>query len=173
MVEEMVVLHFTGTWDLVALPADKSLIGCRSDGRVDRLKARLVAKVYTQIYGLDYHDNFSPVSKMASVCLLLSMAAMRFCPQYQLDIKKAILYGDLIKEVYMKKPPGFVAQGESGLVCRLHRSLYGLKQSLRAWFGLFSSVVQEFGITRSTSNHFFLSIKSKYIIKQKIKKESK
>ena len=141
MVEEMVVLHFTSTWDLVALPADKSPIGCRSNGRVDRLKARLVVKVYTQIYGLDYHDNFSPVAKMASVRLLLSMAAMRFFPQYQLDIKKAFLHGNLVKEVYMKQPPGFVAQGESGLVCRLHRSLYGLKQSLQAWFGLFSSMV--------------------------------
>ena len=94
---------------------------------MDRLKARLVAKVYTQIYGLDYHDSFSPVAKMAYVCLLLSMAAMRFCSQYQMDIKKAFLHGDLVKEVYMKQPPGFVAQGESGLVCRLHRSLYGLK----------------------------------------------
>ena len=72
---------------------------------------------------------------------------------YQLDIKSAFLHGDLVKEVYMKQPPGFVAQGEFGLVCRLRRSLYGLKQSPRAWFGHFSSVVQEFGITWSTSNH--------------------
>ena len=121
---------------------------------MDRLKARLVAKGNTQIYGPDYYDNFSPVAKMAYVRLLLSMAAMRFWPQYQLDIKKAFLHGDLVEEVYMKQPPGFVAQGESGLVCRLHRSLYGLKQSLRAWFGLFSSVVQEFGMTRSTSDHY-------------------
>ena len=162
MVEEMVVLHFTGTWDLVALPVDKSPIGCHlvytinigSDGWVDRLKSRLVAKGYTQIYGPDYYDNFSPVAKMASVRLLLSMDAMRFWPQYQLDIKKAFLHGDLVEEVYMKQPPGFVAQGESGLVCRLHRSLYGLKQSLQAWFGLFSSVVQEFGMTRSTSDQY-------------------
>ena len=53
----------------------------------------------------------------------------------------------------MKQPPRFVAQGESGLVCRLHHSLYGLKQSPRAWFGYFSSMVQEFGMTRSTSDH--------------------
>ncbi|RVW90881.1 Retrovirus-related Pol polyprotein from transposon RE1 [Vitis vinifera] len=53
----------------------------------------------------------------------------------------------------MEQPPGFVAQGESGLVCRLRRSLYGLKQSPRAWFGRFSSVVQEFGMLRSTADH--------------------
>ncbi|RVW60977.1 Retrovirus-related Pol polyprotein from transposon RE2 [Vitis vinifera] len=85
--------------------------------------------------------------------LLLSMAAMCSWPLYQLDIKNAFLHGDLAEEVYMEQPPGFVAQGESGLVCRLRRSLYGLKQSPRAWFGRFSSVVQEFGMLRSTADH--------------------
>nr|CAN75245.1 hypothetical protein VITISV_014213 [Vitis vinifera] len=69
------------------------------------------------------------------------------------DIKNAFLHGDLAEEVYMEQPPGFVAQGEYGLVCRLRRSLYGLKQSPRAWFSCFSSVVQEFGMFRSTSDH--------------------
>ncbi|RVW88304.1 Retrovirus-related Pol polyprotein from transposon RE1 [Vitis vinifera] len=117
---------------------------------VDRLKARLVAKGYTQVYGSDYGDTFSPVAKIASVHLLLSMAAMCSWPLYQLDIKNVFLHGDLAEEVYMEQPPGFVAQGESGLVCRLRRSLYGLKQSPRAWFGRFSSVVQEFGMLRSS-----------------------
>ena len=54
----------------------------------------------------------------------------------------------------MKQLLGFVAQRESGLVCKLHRSLYGLKQSPRAWFSRFSSVVQEFGMIRNTSDHF-------------------
>ncbi|RVW43683.1 Retrovirus-related Pol polyprotein from transposon RE2 [Vitis vinifera] len=88
------------------------------DGQVDRLKARLVAKDYTQ-----------------------------------LDIKNVFLHGDLAEEVYMEQPPGFVAQGESGLVCRLRRSLYGLKQSPRAWFDRFSFVVQEFGMFRCTADH--------------------
>ncbi|RVW97291.1 Retrovirus-related Pol polyprotein from transposon RE2 [Vitis vinifera] len=70
-----------------------------------------------------------------------------------LDIKNAFLHGDLVEEVYMEQPPGFVAQGESGLVCRLRRSLYGLKQSPRAWFGRFSSIVQEFDMLRSTADH--------------------
>ncbi|RVW58939.1 Retrovirus-related Pol polyprotein from transposon RE2 [Vitis vinifera] len=153
MVDEMAALHSNGTWDLVVLPSGKSTVGCRwvytvkvgPDGQVDRLKA-LVAKGYTQVYGSDYGDTFSPVAKIASVRLLLSMAAMRSWPLYQLDIKNAFLHGDLAEEVYMEQPPGFVAQGESGLVCRLRRSLYGLKQSPRAWFSRFSSVVQEFGM---------------------------
>ena len=140
MVEKMATLHSTGTWDLVTLLAGKSPVSCRwvytikigLDGRVDRLKVRLVTKGYTQIYGSNYYDTFSPVAKMASIRLLFSMAAMRSWPLYQLDIKNAFLHGDLAEEVYMEQPSGFVDQGESSLVCRLHRSLYSLKQSPRA-----------------------------------------
>ncbi|RVW46868.1 Retrovirus-related Pol polyprotein from transposon RE2 [Vitis vinifera] len=125
MVDEMAALHSNGTWDLVVLPSGKSTIGCRwvyavkvgPDGQVDHFKARLVAKGYTQVYDSDYGDTFSLVAKIASVRLLLSMAAMCSWPLYQLDIKNAFLHGDLVEEVYMEQPPGFVAQGESGLVC--------------------------------------------------------
>ena len=161
MVDEMAALHSTGTWDLVVWPFGKFPVGCRwvytvkvgPDGQVDRLKARLVAKGYTQVYGSDYGDTFSPVAKIAYVRLLLSMAAMCSWSLFQLDIKNVFLHGDLAEEVYMEQPLGFVAQGESDLVCRLRRSLYGLKQSPRAWFGHFSYVVQEFGMLRSTSDH--------------------
>ncbi|KAJ9693611.1 hypothetical protein PVL29_009531 [Vitis rotundifolia] len=151
MVDEMAALYSSGTWDLVSLPLSKSTVGCRwvytvkvgPDGQVDRLKARLVAKDYTQIYGCDYGDTFSPVAKIAPVRLFLSMAAMCHWPLYQLDIKNAFLHGELLEEVYMEQPPGFV----------LRRSLYGLKQSPQAWFGRFSSVVQEFGMLWSEVDH--------------------
>ncbi|RVW33008.1 Retrovirus-related Pol polyprotein from transposon RE1 [Vitis vinifera] len=126
MVDEMAALHSNGTWDFVVLPSGKSTVGCRW--------------VYTVKVG--------PDGQIVSVRLLLSMAAMRSWPLYQLDIKNAFLHGDLVEEVYMEQPPSFVAQGESGLVCRLRRSLYGLKQSPRAWFSRFSSVVQKFGMFR-------------------------
>ena len=143
MVEKMAALQSSGTWDMVTLPASKTPIGCRwvytvkigPDGRVDRLKARLVAKGYTKVYGSDYYDTFSPIAKIASICLLLSIATMQSCPLYKLDIKNAFLHGDRAEEIYMEQPPGFFAQGESGLVYRLRHSLYGLKQSPRAWFG--------------------------------------
>ncbi|RVW98383.1 Retrovirus-related Pol polyprotein from transposon RE2 [Vitis vinifera] len=130
MVDEMAALHSNGTWDLVVLSSGKFY--------------RWLSLGSTQL---------RLVLMIASVRLLLSMAAMCSWPLYQLDIKNVFLHGDLAEEVYMEQPPCFVAQGESGLVCRLRRSLYGLKQSPRAWFGRFSSVVQEFGMLRSTSDH--------------------
>ncbi|RVW89047.1 Retrovirus-related Pol polyprotein from transposon TNT 1-94 [Vitis vinifera] len=95
MVDEMATLHSNGTWDLVVLPSGKSTVVCRW--------------VYTVKVG--------PDGQIASVCLLLSMAAMHSWPLYQLDIKNAFLHGDLAEKVYMEQPPGFVAHGESGLVC--------------------------------------------------------
>ncbi|KAL6316959.1 hypothetical protein AAG906_024497 [Vitis piasezkii] len=153
MVDEMAALHSNGTWDLVVLPSGKSTVGCRwvyavkvgPDGQVDRLKARLVAKGYTQVYGSDYGDTFSPVAKIASVRLLLSMAAMCSWPLYQLDIKNVFLHGDLAEEVYMEQPPGFVAQGESGL----------LKQSPRAWFSHFSSLFKSLACFDLTDHSVF------------------
>ena len=104
------------------------------DGQVDRLKARLVAKGYTQVYGFNYYDTFPLVTKIAFVRLLLSMVAMQSSSLCQLDIKNGFLHGDLAKEIYMDQAPGIVAQGDFGLVCRLCRSLYGLKRSSQAWF---------------------------------------
>ena len=153
----MADLHSSGTRDLVTLPAGKAPIGCSwvytvkivPDSQLDRLKTRLVAKGYTQVYGSNYYDTFSLVAKISFVHLLISMAAMQSLPLYQLDIKNIFLHGDLVEEVYIEQPPGFVAQGESELICRPCHSLYGLKQSPRTWFSQFSSVVQEFDMPRS------------------------
>ena len=135
MAEEIDALYSNGTWELVTLPLGKSHIGCRwvyivkvgPDGQVDHLKARLVAKRHTQQYGLDYYDTFSPMAKIVSIRLVLSMVVMRSWPLFQLDIKNAFLHDDLAKEVYMEQPPSFVAQEESNLVCKLRCSLYGMK----------------------------------------------
>ena len=82
------------------------------------------------------------------------MVVVRHRPLHQLDIKNAFLHGELEEEVYMEQPPGFVAKGESSsLICRLCRLLYGLKQSPRAWFVKFNTVLQQFGMTRSGADH--------------------
>ena len=83
MVDEMQALDDNGTWDLVSLPTSKKVIGCRwmfavkfnTDGSVARLKVRLVAKGYAQTYGVDYSNTFSPVAKLTSIRLFISLAA--------------------------------------------------------------------------------------------------
>uniref|UniRef100_A0A2N9F358 Uncharacterized protein n=1 Tax=Fagus sylvatica TaxID=28930 RepID=A0A2N9F358_FAGSY len=143
------------------LPIALRRVGCRwvytikylPDGFVKRLKARLVAKGYTQTYGVDYLETFSPVARLNSVRILLSFAVSHSWPLYQLDIKNAFLHGDLKEEVYMDQPPGYVVAGSEHLVCRLQKTLYGLKQSPRAWFDRFSAVVLGYGFQRSTSDH--------------------
>ena len=103
MVEEMQVLDNNVTWDLVPLPTRKKDIGCRwvfvvkfnPDKSVARLKARLVAKVYAHTYGVDYSDTFSPIAKLTSVRLFISLAASYDWDFHQLDIRNAFLHGDL------------------------------------------------------------------------------
>ncbi|XP_057991842.1 retrovirus-related Pol polyprotein from transposon TNT 1-94 isoform X2 [Hevea brasiliensis] len=161
MKEEMEALDGNGTWELLPLPTGKKAIGCKwvftvkvnPDDFVTRRKARLVAKGYAQTYGVDYSDTFSSVAKLTSIRLFISLAATYDRLLHQLDIKNAFLHGYLQEEVYMEQPPGFVAQGELGKVCRLQMSLYGLKQSPRTWFGRFSEAVQEFGMQKSKCDH--------------------
>ncbi|XP_061347139.1 uncharacterized mitochondrial protein AtMg00820-like [Gastrolobium bilobum] len=106
MIDEMCALHGSGTWNLVPLPSEKSVVGCRwiftvkvgPNGHVDRLKARLVAKGYTQVFGENYGDTFSPVAKMAYVRLFITMAAICHWPLYQLDVKMFSLMVILLKK---------------------------------------------------------------------------
>lgn len=158
--EEMSALQQNKTWSLVSLPTGKKTVGCRwvftikykADGKIERYKARLVAKGYTQTYGVDYRETFSPVAKLNSVRVLLSLAANLNWPLHQFDVKNAFLHGNLEEEVYMDLPPGYTV-GSSGVVCKLQRALYGLKQSPRAWFGRFSMAMEKYGFHQSHSDH--------------------
>lgn len=160
MAAEIQALEDNNTWTLTALPPDKQPIGCkwvykikyRSDGTVERYKARLIAKGFSQIEGLDYNETFAPVAKLVTVRCLLAVASIRGWPLYQLDVNNAFLHGDLDEEVYMKIPPGFSSKGEER-VCHLNKSLYGLKQASRNWFAKFSSALAEAGFTHSKANY--------------------
>jgi Reverse transcriptase (RNA-dependent DNA polymerase) len=124
-----------------------------SEGTIDRFKARLVAKEYTQTYGIDYEETFAPVAKMNIVRTLISCAVNFGWNIHQLDVKNAFLHGDLKEEVYMELPPGFDNEQVAGKVCRLKCSLYGFKQSPRAWFDRFSKAMIKEGYLQSNANH--------------------
>ena len=155
MEEEMHALELNHTWDLIPKPARTSTVGCHwvftikqnPDGTVDRLKARLVAKDFTQTYGFDYTETFSPVAKLNFIHIIISLAANLDWPLHQLDVKNAFLHGHLTEIVYMTQPPRFESKGEC--VCHLKKSIYGLKQSPRAWFDKFNKAVVSHGMTRS------------------------
>ena len=93
-----------------------------------------MAKRYTQTYGIDYEETFAPVAKINSIRILISCAVNLNWDIYQMDVKDAFLHGDLHEEVYMQILPGFETSHTNEKVLHLHRSLYGLKQSPRAWF---------------------------------------
>ena len=99
------------------------------DGTIERYKARLVAKGFTQTYRVDYQETFSPVAKLNTVRVLLSLAANLDWPLHQFDVKNAFLHGDLEEDIYMDIPSGYVANTEGNIVYKLQRTLYGLKQS--------------------------------------------
>ncbi|KAM5555122.1 hypothetical protein ABKV19_023158, partial [Rosa sericea] len=162
MNEELEALQKNSTWDIVTMPAGKKTVGCRwvftvklkADGSIDRYKARLVAKGYTQRYGIDYEETFAPVAKINTVRILISLAANKDWPLHQFDVKNAFLNGNLEEEVYMDMPPGVKnLPYDTGKVCKLKKSLYGLKQSPRAWFGRFSKSMRAFGYKQSNSDH--------------------
>lgn len=157
---ELQALEDNHTWDLVVLPHDKRAIGCKwvykikrnPDGTVERYKARLVAKGFSQIEGVDYFDSFSPVAKLVTVRVLISIATMQGWELHQLDVNNAFLHGYLNDEVLMEVPQGY-HKADVGQVCKLRRSLYGLKQASREWNAELCSTLLDFGLMQSKFDH--------------------
>jgi hypothetical protein len=152
---KMDALSKNDTWELVDLPPGRKAIKSKwvfklkIDGR---FRARLVAKGFTQIPGIDYNETFYPVARFESLRLLLALAALENWEIHQMDVKSAFLNGVLNEEIYMEQPQGFVAAGQENKVCRLKKALYGLKQASCAWNQQSHGVLSDIGFERTYSD---------------------
>ncbi|KAI3516445.1 hypothetical protein L1887_15360 [Cichorium endivia] len=168
MKKEIKALEDNKTWTLQELPKGKRAIDSKwvykikykPNGDVERYKARLVAKGFTQMEGVDYHDTFAPVAKLVTVRTLLAVAVKRGYHIHQLDVNNAFLHGDLHEDVYMKIPQGFETKDDTR-VCKLKKSLYGLKQASRNWYQKFTNFLQRLGFRQSGADHSLFLFKEK------------
>ncbi|WJZ86369.1 hypothetical protein VitviT2T_005829 [Vitis vinifera] len=162
MKDEMSSMRCNDVWDHVELPNDAKVIGCKwvfktkkdSLGNTERYKAKLVAKGFTQKKGIDYTETFSPVSKKDSLHIILTLVAYFDLELQQMDVKTAFLNEELEEEVYMKQPEGFPSSDGEKLVCKLKKSIYGLKQASRQWYLKFHNIIYSFGFVENVMDQY-------------------
>ncbi|KFD61173.1 hypothetical protein M514_26660 [Trichuris suis] len=154
-------------WEVANLPVGKRPISAKwvfklkrdEHGKIHTYKARLVARGFTQIHARDYDETFAPVVRHETVQTLFAVAAIKGMHVRHIDVKTAYLNGDLDKEIFMELPPGFKQQGTEGKVLQLHRSLYGLKQSARAWNQVATKALRKIGFRPNRADPCFFSRK--------------
>ena len=161
---EFTSLQRTGTWTLVPHETHMNVVSCKwvyriernSDGSINRYKARLVAKGFNQQPGIDFVDTFSPVVKHTTIRLVLALATAYNWPLCQLDVECAFLHGDLREAVFMAQPQGYINPTKPTHVCRMIKSIYGLRQAPRAWYEKFSSQLLNSAFSYPHLTHHFL-----------------
>ncbi|GJR80951.1 retrotransposon protein, putative, ty1-copia subclass [Tanacetum coccineum] len=154
---EMQSMKDNQVWRLVDLPPNGKTVGSKwlfkkktdMDGNVHTYKARLVAKGFTQTYGVDYEETFSPVADIRAIRILIAIAAFYDYEIWQMDVKTAFLNGYLDEDIYMVQPEGFIDPKHPRKVCKLQRSIYGLKQASRSWNKRFDEEIKRFGFTQN------------------------
>lgn len=153
---EMDTIEKNKTWTLTNLPPGQKAIGLKwvyklkrdPEGNIVKYKARLVAKGYVQKKGVDYEEVFAPVAHLETVRLLLGLSAKEGWEVHHLDIKAAFLNGDLVEELYVVEPEGFMKNGQEQKVYKLLKALYGLRQAPRAWNAKLDKCLKEFGFKK-------------------------
>ena len=148
------------TWDLVPPPENKNVVGSKwvykvkrnADGSVERFKARLVAQGYSQSQGIDYEEVFAPVARYNSIRSLLAVGNVCDWEIHQMDVKTAFLQGELEEEIYLKQPDGFIDKDRPDHVCKLKKSIYGLKQAARCWNNSIDGYLLANGYKKSTAD---------------------
>ena len=148
-----------GTWNIVEKPAGRQEIDSKwvfkikpqKNGQSCRYKARLCARGFRQVHGIDYSETFAPVVRYDTVRMMLALAAYENLEMAQFDVSTAFLYGNLEEKIYMKIPEGLELSSREGKSCLLKKSIYGLKQSSRCWNRTFSRFLKDFGFKASAS----------------------
>jgi hypothetical protein len=156
--DELELMAKYQVWDVVEEPPDKNIVGCRwvfrikhdAEGRIQKYKARLVAQGFTQIHGIDFLDTFAPVARLSAIRTVVALAASENWELHQMDVKSAYLNSPIDAEIYMRLPPGY---GQKGMVAKLNRGLYGLRQSGNLWHKTLSSAFNDLRLTRSAVDH--------------------
>ena len=147
---ELTSLKARHVWDLVPRPANANVITCKwvyktkedSKGNTVRRKARLVARGFTQVEGIDYEETFAPTAKFVTVRLIISLATSLNWSMEQADIDTAFLWSNITEDIYMHQLEGHVDPVYPNHVCKLLKSLYGLKQAAHLWNQLLSKTMR-------------------------------
>ncbi|KAL0310430.1 UNVERIFIED_CONTAM: Transposon Ty1-ER2 Gag-Pol polyprotein [Sesamum calycinum] len=129
----------------------KWIYNTKEDGSIQKHKARLIAKGYSQQLGVNSTDTFAPMARMETTHIVLAISAQLGLPLYQLDVKSTLLNSGLEEEVYVEQPTGYIVQGKEEKVYRLKKSLYRLKQAPRTWNSKIDGYFQSNEFERSQS----------------------
>jgi hypothetical protein len=159
--DEMRSMSANKVWDLERIPNGAKIVGskwvykmkCDSKGNVERFKARLVVKGFTQREGMDYNETFSLVSCKDSFRIIMALVAHHDLELHHMDVNTTFLNGDLYENVYIVQPKGFVMEGKEYKGCCLKKSIYGLKQASRQWYLKFDETIKKFGFKENEEDN--------------------
>jgi reverse transcriptase-like protein len=148
-----------GVYEVIPHPKGHKVVGnrwvfhikCRPNGTIQKYKARLVAQGFIQVKNINYNETFAPISKFASLCAILALAAKEDLEVHQINVKSTYLNGILKQEIFMKALPGFDIP--EGMVLHLIKAVYSTKQGGRVWYDDIRSTLQSIGYTHTDADH--------------------
>jgi hypothetical protein len=174
MTEEYQSIMKNEVWEIVPRPKNKDGVSSRwlfkikhvVDGSIEKYKARLVARGFSQKKGIDYEETFAPMARYTSIRTIIALAAKMKWKLHQMDMKTAFLTGVIEEEVYIEQHQGFEVEDRKSHVCKLKKALYRLKQAPRAWYGHIDSFLTSLGFTKSKedSNLYFKIMNNEPVI---------
>ena len=145
-------------WDKVDQPEETNIVGCRwvfwiksdSSGKILKYRTRLVAQGFTQLYGVDFYETFTPVARLSSIRAVIALAASENWELHQMDVKSAYLNSPIDTAIYMRLPPGY---NHKGKVACVKKGIYGLHQSGNLWHKTLTIAFNKLDLTRSAVDH--------------------